>query len=74
MNRKESKEDKERCRVWDAVFTEGAMEIGDVARFTELAHARIAYLIDHEWFTKMHGMVYIATYGGVPARKGVRLY
>ena len=67
MDGTETQEEPEREKVWDAIFCEGAMSISELAKNTGLNARRITYLVDHEWFKKLHGLIYIAT------KKGVRI-
>ena len=58
----ETKEEYERGKVFDAIYTNGAMDYDDLSLLTRIPHRRVVYLCDHEWFTRMHGLVYLATY------------
>lgn len=68
MDGNETQNEIDRELVFDVIFKEGAMSPGEIEQNTGLKPARISKLVQHEWFTKMHGLIYIATVNGV--RKG----
>lgn len=72
MNGKETKAERERCQIWDAIFTHGPADIPELAERTELGRARVAELTSHEWFRLMDGLIYISIITA-SGKNGIRL-
>jgi hypothetical protein len=64
MDGTESRDDLDRALIWDAILHEGGMDAGDLAHHTKLGIKRVNHLLNHEWFVKLSGMVYIAASDG----------
>ena len=71
MDGKESKDDRDRCKVFDAIFKHGALTIEELTDIVSIGAARITRLVEHEWFEMQGGAVFIATVTGI-YRGGIR--
>jgi hypothetical protein len=68
MNGKETRDDLDRCKLWDAIYTDGPTGVGELSAKTGIASRRITALICHSWFASQHGLVYITAAGGKRTR------
>jgi hypothetical protein len=64
MDRTETKDDLDRCRLWDKIFEQGPLSVAHLYERTRIAARRIKFLLEHEWFLEQHGLYYIATESG----------
>ena len=64
MDGTEPRDALDRAILWDAIFTEGALNAAELAQKTNLGIKRVNHLLDHEWFLKLSGLVYIAKSDG----------
>lgn len=69
MNGLETKDEQDRCAIFDAVFQWGPMAVGELSELLSkgketFGRRRISALISHEWFIVYYGMVYIANRNG----------
>jgi hypothetical protein len=60
MDGHETKDEIDRMALWDILYREGSMDTSDLSKLSGITGKRVSCLVEHEWFMKLHGLIYIA--------------
>lgn len=52
MDGTETKDDLDRCKIWDVLFNSDHRSVGHIAQRTKIHANRVRSLVEHPWFTR----------------------